>query len=133
MNAKEAFAIWWAAYPKKVGKRIAEKKFVLYYSEMPPLEKMLQVLEAQKRTPGWLKDDGEFIPHPTTYLNHGRYEDQLKVDLPKDMVNQKPWHETWEGIVAKGAELGIYENKFDHPQKFKAEVIRLAGEKLKAA
>lgn len=126
MNAKEAFQIWWASYPKKVGKRKAEKKWMTYFDDMPPLEQMLKILEAQKRTAQWLKDDGEYIPHPTTYINDGRYEDELTVTMPKDFINEKPWHETWPGIVAKGKELGIVESEFDHPQKFKKAVMDAA-------
>lgn len=126
MTAKEAFQIWWAAYPKKVGKRIAESKFLKYYPTMPPLQQMLITLEAQKRLPQWLKEDGEYIPHPSTYLHQGRYEDELKVEMPKEMVNGKAWHETWDGIVAKGKEHGLEESQFDHPQKFKAAVIEAA-------
>lgn len=126
MNAKQAFEIWWAAYPKKVGKRLAEKKFVQYYAEMPPLQQMLDTLEAQKRMPQWIKDDGEYIPHPTTYLNRGSYEDELKVELPKEIVNGKPWKETWQGIVDKGAEYGLFEMDFDQPYQFKEAVFRAA-------
>ena len=133
MDAKQAFEIWWSAYPKKVGKKMAQKKWMTEYKDFPPLEKMLHTLEAQKRMPSWLKDDGEYIPHPTTYINNGRYDDELKVEMPKDIVKGKVWHETWDGIVEKGREIGIYEESFSHPQAFKAEIIRVLGEKLKVA
>ena len=132
MDAKQAFEIWWAAYPKKVGKRLAEQKWVKYYTTMPPLEKMLETLEAQKRMPGWVKDDGEYIPHPTTYINRGSYEDELKVDMPKDIVNEKPWHETWPGIVAKGKELGIEEKDFAMPYQFKNAVMNAVNNQSKS-
>lgn len=127
------FDTWWAAYPKKVAKRLARKKFNDLAKEMPPLDQMLAILEMQKRSKAWLKNDGEFIPHPTTYLNQGRWEDELEVALPKDIVNEKPWHETWPGIVAKGRELGLLESQFTYPQDFKAAVIKAAKETLRAA
>ena len=127
------FDTWWAAYPKKVAKRLARKKFNDLTKEMPPLDQMLAILEMQKRSKAWLKNDGEFIPHPTTYLNQGRWEDELEVTLPKDIVNEKPWHETWPGIVAKGRELGLLESQFTYPQDFKAAVIKAAKETLRAA
>jgi hypothetical protein len=49
--------------------------------------------------------------------------DEEEVDLP-DIVNEKPWHETWPGIQAKGRELGIDESQFTHPQDFKSAVMR---------
>ncbi len=127
------FDIWWAAYPRKVAKRLARKKWADLSKEFPPIDQMLKVLEAQKRSKGWLKNEGEFIPHPTTYLNQGRWEDELDVQMPRDIVNQKPWHETWPGIVAKGLEFGLVESAFTHPQDFKAAVIKAANEGLRAA
>jgi len=58
--------------------------------------------------------------------------DEEEVDM-KDIVNDKPWHESWPGIQAKGAELGVIESKFSSPQDFRAAVIKAAKEGLKVA
>lgn len=31
-------------------------------------------VERMKRTPGWTKDGGQFVPAPTTYLNQRRWD-----------------------------------------------------------
>ena len=37
----------------------------------------MSAIEAQKKSPQWTKDGGQFIPHPATWLNGKRWEDQV--------------------------------------------------------
>ncbi|NDC24672.1 MAG: hypothetical protein EBZ49_11180 [Proteobacteria bacterium] len=53
-------------------------------------------------------------------------EKLLAAILSPDIVNDKPWHQTWTGIQQKGAELGIKEDSFATPVEFKAAVMRAA-------
>lgn len=68
------FDAFWNAYPKKVGKQAARKAF---QRVKVPLESLLTAIERQKRSAQWLEDNGKYIPHPTTWLNQGRWEDEL--------------------------------------------------------
>ena len=70
----EDFDAFWKAYPKKVGKQAARKAF---QRVKEPLESLLTAIERQKRSAQWLEDNGKYIPHPTTWLNQGRWEDEL--------------------------------------------------------
>ena len=71
-----AFDAFWSAYPKKVGKGAAEKSF----SKLSPslLPQMLSAIDAQKKSDQWAKDNGQFIPNPTTWLNQRRWEDEVQ-------------------------------------------------------
>ena len=40
------------------------------------LEQMLDTIRQQKSSIQWLADGGRFIPHPATWLNQGRWEDE---------------------------------------------------------
>jgi hypothetical protein len=40
-------------------------------------------LEIEKQSKQWLKDDGEFVPHPTTWLNQMRWVDAIASAAPK--------------------------------------------------
>ena len=40
------------------------------------LEQMLETIRQQKSSIQWLTDGGRFIPHPATWLNQGRWEDE---------------------------------------------------------
>jgi hypothetical protein len=37
---------------------------------------MVAALERQGQWPQWRKDGGQFIPHPATWLNQGRWADE---------------------------------------------------------
>ncbi len=69
----EAFETFWAAYPKKTGKGAALKA---WKNSKPPLDACLSALAWQKRSEQWLKDSGQFIPNPATWLNQRRCEDE---------------------------------------------------------
>lgn len=76
------FELFWNAYPRKVGKQKALKAF---RKVKVPVEILLNAIAEQKQSAQWKKNDGEFIPHPTTWLNEGRWEDELAKsnEIPK--------------------------------------------------
>ena len=82
-NAREDFEKFWSAYPRKAGSK--QKAFESFKKAGVSLEILLEAIENQKKSAQWCKDDGQFIPHPTTWLNGKRWEDQLPVDnkIPK--------------------------------------------------
>lgn len=74
ISPKGGFDVFWAAYPKKVGKGAAEKAF----SKAPingHLADVLSALDRQKQSEQWRRDGGQFIPNPATWLNQRRWED----------------------------------------------------------
>ena len=73
-----SFERFWAAYPRKVGKQAAKKSFERV---KVPLETLLAAIERQKGSDQWTKNNGQFIPHPATWLNQGRWDDEIQVDV----------------------------------------------------
>ena len=71
---KADFDLFWEAYPKKKAKQDAEKAFAKVTA---PVQVLLGAIEAQKKTEDWTKENGQFIPHPATWLNGKRWEDQV--------------------------------------------------------
>ena len=69
----EGFSEFWSAYPRKVGKGEAEKAWLKL---SPPLALVLESINWQRESREWLKDGGQFIPHPGTWLNSRRWEDE---------------------------------------------------------
>ena len=72
----EEFEKFWESYPRckrKSDKSGTFKTFEKYKSEVS-LELLIQVLNAQKQDQSWIKQDGEFIPAPTTWLNQKNWE-----------------------------------------------------------
>ena len=70
-----AFDTFWKAYPKKTGKEAARKSFARAKADIGT---MLSALEVQKQSEQWTKNNGQFIPNPTTWLNQGRWEDEVQ-------------------------------------------------------
>lgn len=71
----DGFAAFWNAYPKKVGKVAAEKAFRKHRAKLPI---MLKALEIHKKSIQWQKDGGQYIPHPATWLNQQRWDDEVE-------------------------------------------------------
>jgi hypothetical protein len=72
----ERFDTFWKAYPKKVGKGAAKKAFIKAKVNDNLLSQMLTAIEIQRRTHQWQKENGQFIPNPSTWLNQSRWEDE---------------------------------------------------------
>lgn len=123
------FEKFWAIWPKKVAKADARKAWKQVEAYRPPVDKLIEIVKLHCTTEQWMRDAGQYIPYPASWLRGERWEDELSVKLP-NVVNEKPWHETATGIETKGRELGIYSDKFENFQLFRAAVMRAA---MKAA
>ena len=73
----ERFNLFWKFYPKKVGKGKCEEWFKRNKPSQELTSMMIKAIEEQKSSPQWLKDDGQFIPNPFTWLNQKRWGDDL--------------------------------------------------------
>lgn len=71
-----AFTKFWAAYPKKVGKADARKKFEKLVPDESTLSAILSSLEYLKTTDQWQRENGKYIPNPSTFLNQKRWQDE---------------------------------------------------------
>ena len=87
-TANKEFNEFWAAYPRKVGKRACFALWCRIKKDLPPIKKLLKIIAAQSTFYGWDekskdKKERKFIPHPRTWLNQGRWEDDLDSDEPE--------------------------------------------------
>jgi hypothetical protein len=71
----DGFDIFWAAYPRKVNKREAREKW--NRATLPDMDVILTAIEVQKQSDQWKKDE-KYIPHPSTWINKCRWEDEIK-------------------------------------------------------
>lgn len=76
-GVNQNFENFWKAYPKKVGKDAARKAFAKRKPDDKLLGDILKAIEVHKTTEDWRKSDGQFIPHPATWLNQGRWMDEV--------------------------------------------------------
>ena len=84
ISNEELFETFWEAYPKKKNKGNAEKWFKSHKPSKELVDTMLKKIEQQKKTKDWLKNEGQFIPYPSTWLNAKAWEDEItQVSLGK--------------------------------------------------
>jgi hypothetical protein len=72
------FEKFWSEYPKKIGKKKAEQAFghiLAHYT----IENILAGLAKWKESDQWKKEKGRYIPHPTTWINGERWNDEVEV------------------------------------------------------
>ena len=78
VEVDNGFDLFWNTYPRKVGKGKAEEAWVKH---KPNIDHVLQTLTWQKESKEWFKDNGAFIPHPTTYINGKRWLDERTEEI----------------------------------------------------
>ena len=75
-EVENGFNEFWLSYPKKRDK----KRAVQAWSKIPISEypAIMAALSAQKESEEWKKDNGKYIPYPSTWLNGERWNDELE-------------------------------------------------------
>ena len=71
------FEDFWYKYPKKVGKDAAIKA---WNKAKPDIISVIDTLNWQIESKQWQQENGKYIPNPATYLNQGRWMDELPVE-----------------------------------------------------
>lgn len=79
-SVSERFNEFWNRYPRKTAKETARKSFQKLKPDDELLRTMLEAIEKQKQCEQWTKDGGQYIPHPATWLNQKRWEDETVVN-----------------------------------------------------
>lgn len=85
----KAFLTFWDMYPNRKNKGAAFKAFKkINPAEYPAIK---EGLEAAKRSSGWLKDNGQYIPHPASWLNARGWEDESEQQSAGSVFNMEEW------------------------------------------
>ncbi|MBT9164838.1 MAG: hypothetical protein DDT23_00846 [candidate division WS2 bacterium] len=74
------FDLFWKTYPKKVNKAYAIKVWNKLKPSQELVDTIISAVNRAKKSDEWRKDKGQFIPHPSTYLNNKRWEDELTIN-----------------------------------------------------
>ncbi|WP_062388754.1 helix-turn-helix domain-containing protein [Pseudomonas abietaniphila] len=77
-DSSEGFAVFWKLYPRKVQKAKAEAAWKKLAVTPELLTVITAALARQVTSIDWLKSNGQFIPHPTSWLNGKRWEDEVQ-------------------------------------------------------
>ena len=68
------FDIFWQTYPKKVGKKAAQSAWKKAKITSEQFQDVIRAVEEQQQSDQWNRG---FIPNPATWLNQGRWDDEV--------------------------------------------------------
>jgi len=78
------FDRFWDSYPKRKNRGQAERAWA---KQRPPIDVVLSALEVQRQSRDWVKDGGQYIPYPATWLNAKGWLDEVPEDLGRQATN----------------------------------------------
>lgn len=78
--AFDPFEDFWKVYPKKTGKGKAREAFEKALKKGVTTEELIEAVKKQEHSDQWMRDGGQFIPLPATWLNQERWCDEAEVD-----------------------------------------------------
>ena len=85
-KSQDDFKRFWSNYPRNEKKVLAEKSWM---KQNPDIDVVLKSLSLFKVSDEWKKDNGKYIPHPSTWLNQRRWEDDVKPKRKSSYDNLK--------------------------------------------
>lgn len=96
----DGFALFWQEYPRKAAKAVALKAWQKLNPSPELVERILAHVRDHKRSQDWIKDGGQFVPYPATFLNGRRWEDDIPPDTGPGMAyhgyHERTAHKTLE-------------------------------------
>lgn len=100
---EKRFEEFWKAYPKKTGKKAALKAWKKVKPDTDLFNRIMKAVEAAKRSRQWQRDNGQYIPYPTTWLNQGRWDDEIE-EVKEYETNQQQHKVQLSGFHIAGDE-----------------------------
>lgn len=79
----ERFEEFWRAYPRRVGKAAAKRVWSRKGLNAKTAEIVAHLAERVRSDAQWLRDGGQFVPYPGTWLNRDGWLDEYERAAPK--------------------------------------------------
>ena len=96
------FNEFWVAYPKKAGKKAAYTAWKKAKVTAELHQAILAAIRLQKTSAQWQKDNGQYIPNPATWLNQGRWDDEITADTGKGKNYNNPFYDLAKEYEERG-------------------------------
>lgn len=89
-SAKGRFDDFWSIYPssKKIGKKVCRDIWQRRKLDQQA-DEIINGLNQWLTNPSWVKDGGQFVPNPQTFLNQNRWEDMQAAMTIAPVTNPK--------------------------------------------
>ena len=114
------FEEFWGKYPRKVSKKMAQ----VAWNKLTAEEKQSALDAIDKHNTYWrIKDTpSEYIPHPSTWLNQGRWDDEIDLTIKEQKRPELPFYATDELTYKKAAELNMTAYPGESMQQFRNRI-----------
>ena len=115
------FETFWALYPRKVAKRVAQRKFEALRSD----EQELALRALPNHIKYWKTKNTEmdYIPHAATWIGQFRFEDEIVIEEPKQNKRPElPWYSSEELTIKKANEIGVQAYAGEGWQQWRARI-----------
>jgi hypothetical protein len=115
------FETFWSLYPRKVSKRVAQRKFEALRADEQKLA--LEALPSHIKYWKSKNTEMEYIPHASTWLGQYRFEDEIVIEEPK--INKRPelpWYSSEEATINKAKEIGVQAYAGEGWQQWRARI-----------
>ena len=86
---KTDFDLFWDEYPRKKGIGAARKAFEKAITKTD-IQTILEAVRKQKTGGQWMRDNGQYIPYPSTWLNQERWGDEPDLTPADNSVQPRP-------------------------------------------
>lgn len=94
----DEFEAWWKTYPRRVGKGAAAKAYAKAV-KLIDRERLTAITERYAKSVEG--SDEKFIPHPATWLNEHRFNDEgLNPESPEERL-RRAWHDGYDSEIGK--------------------------------
>lgn len=95
---EEQFAEFWTAYPRREGKQAARKAF----EKLPDHPRIVTAARQYAAAVAqWRPEERKYVPHPATWLNQGRYDDDPATWLRNAPPDNLPLETESDGMTPK--------------------------------
>ena len=78
------FERFWQAYPCHQARSKAIEAWNKLAPDQPTVAAILSSIEKWRMSEKWMRENGKYIPMPTTFLNQKRWLDEIEIDLPRE-------------------------------------------------
>ena len=121
-----SFDDFWSKYPRKVAKKTAMQSF----ARLPMDEQELAIDALETHLEYWrIKEtDTDFIPHAATWLNQGRYFDELEIKPKAPKKPALPWYSSEQLTMDKARELSLQPRPGEDMGQFRTRIAQRIAE-----
>ena len=85
---EKLFLEFWERYPKKVDRKGSLRAFKKIPKLKTVFPTIMSALEIQRQSEQWTKNNGQFIPNPTTYIHQERWLTVKESDALQTQINE---------------------------------------------